>query len=92
MDSNSAIQNPTSRERLLRIIRGEKVDRVPVMPFDTFEASKLIEGSKDLVFATGIKLEDFTNGWKRRGFHHFLSIANRTRHPCQCLSLQRNIP
>jgi uroporphyrinogen-III decarboxylase len=66
MDSNSAIQNLTSRERLLRTIRGEKVDRVPIMPFDTFEASKLIEGSEDLVFATGIKLEDFTNGWKRR--------------------------
>ena len=55
----------TSHERILKTIKGEKVDRVPVVPFDTFEALKLKEGSCDLMFATGEHLNDFTNGWKR---------------------------
>jgi len=49
----------------MRTLRGERVDRIPIMPFDTFEALKLMQGS-ELVFATGEKLNDFTSGWKTR--------------------------
>jgi uroporphyrinogen-III decarboxylase len=55
-----------SHERILKTVQGQKVDRIPVMPFDTFEILKMREGSHDLMFATGEHLNEFTNGWKRK--------------------------
>ncbi|KPJ82166.1 MAG: hypothetical protein AMS17_19115 [Spirochaetes bacterium DG_61] len=60
------IDNLTSNERILKTVKGERIDRIPVMPFDTFEILQLRNGSEDLMFATGEHLNEFTNGWKRK--------------------------
>jgi len=60
------IDTLSSFERILKTIRGQKTDRIPVMPFDTFEILQLQKGSEDLMFATGEHLNEFTNGWKRK--------------------------
>jgi uroporphyrinogen-III decarboxylase len=56
----------TSHERILKTVQGQKVDRIPIMPFDIFEILKMRGGSHDLMFATGEHLNEFTNGWKRK--------------------------
>jgi hypothetical protein len=60
------IDTLSSNERIFRTIKGLRVDRIPVMPFDTFEILQLRKGSENLMFATGEHLNDFTNGWKRK--------------------------
>ena len=60
----------TSKERLTNILLGNPIDRMPIMPFDSFEALRHVELSegRDLAYSLQIsgKLDDYTNGWKLR--------------------------
>jgi len=62
---NTKKNKMTSKERLLKTLNHEPTDRVPVMPFDAFEIRQIQNSTKDLMFASGRKLSEFTNGWKK---------------------------